>query len=117
MTTERQQEIFRQTSLLILIGIGLFGIAFFSPDAGHGPGAFFRVAMQTTWSNLLDLSAAWCSVKIILCSAGLFLVIESTGTVLSVLKFKSLALSVFFLQLVPCVGLVIGSFYLFKALL
>ena len=113
----RQREIYRQVSLLSLVGLGLAGFAFFAPDAGQQPGSFFSVAMQTTWRNLLDLPAAWCSVKIILCSISLFLLIESTGTMLSVWKFKSLALLVFFLQAVPCLGLLSGSFFLVKSLL
>ena len=73
--------------------------------------------MKTTWRNLLDFPAAWCSVKIILFSFGLFLLIESAGTLLSVRKHKSLALSVYFMQAVPCFGLLCGVFYLLKSLL
>jgi hypothetical protein len=113
----RQREICRQAGWLTLAGLLLVAIAFFSPDAGHQPGAFFSVARQTTWRNLLDFPAAWCSVKIILFSLGLFLLIESAGTFLSVWKFKSLALSVFFLQVLPCLGLLFGGFYLVKSLL
>ena len=113
----RQREICRQATLLTLAGLGLATIAFFAPDAGNHPGAFFNVAMQTTWRNLLDFPAAWCSVKIILFSLGLFLLIESVGTFLSVWKFKSIALSVFFLQVLPCFGLLFGGFYLVKSLL
>lgn len=50
-------------------------------------------------------------------SIGLFLVIESAGTILSLRKRKSLALSVFFLQTLPCLGFLFGSFYLMKSLL
>jgi len=56
-------------------------------------------------------------LKIILSSIGLFLVIESAGTILSLRKRKSLALSVFFLQTLPCLGFLFGSFYLMKSLL
>jgi hypothetical protein len=113
----RQQEILRQVSLLCLIGIGLFGIAFFAPNAAPNPGLFFQPALHTSWRNVLDLPAVWSSIKIILFCIGLFLVIESAGTVLSLLKLKSLAFLVYFLQLVPCVGLLCGSYYLVKSLL
>ena len=113
----RQQIILRQVGLLCLIGIGLFGITFFAPDAAPHRGAFFQPALETSWQRLLDLPAVWASIKIILFCIGLFLVIESAGTVLSVLKFKSLALLIFLLQVVPCCGLVCGSYYLVKSLL
>lgn len=113
----RQQEILRQVSILSLIGIGMLGIVVFAPDAAPHRGPFFQPALQTSWRELLDLPAIWASVKIILFFVGLFLVIESAGTVLSVLKFKSLAVLVFFLQVVPCLGLFCGSYYLVKSLL
>jgi hypothetical protein len=113
----RQRDIYRQAGRLTLIGLGLLGFAIYAPDAGGQPGLFFRVAMQTTWQNLLDWPAVWCSVKIILLSLGLFLLIESTGTFLAVKKHKSLAVSVFFLQALPCAGLLLGGFYLIKSLL
>lgn len=114
---DRQQEIFRQVRLLSLLGIGLFGIVFFAPDANPYQGAFFQPALETTWSKLLDFPAVWASIKIILFSIGLFLVIESVGTVLAVLKFKSIAVPVFFLQVAPCLGLLCGGYYLVKSLL
>ena len=113
----RQQEILHKVRLFGLIGIGLFGIAVFAPDATPHHGPFFQPALQTSWSNVLDFPAMWASVKIILFCIGLFLMIETTGTVLSVFKFRSLALLVFFLQAVPCLGLLCGGYYLVKSLL
>jgi hypothetical protein len=113
----RQREILRQASLLSLIGIGLFGIVFYAPNADPLTGAFFQAALQTTWRNVLDLAATWSSVKIILFSAGLFLMIESVGTILAELKLRRLALSVFFLQIVPCLVLLCGAYYFVKSLL
>jgi len=112
-----QRKIYRQTSLLSVVGLGLLGFAFFSPDPGGHSGSFFSVAMQCTWQDLLELPAAWSSLKIILLSVGLFLIIESTGTVLAVRKFKSLVLPVFLMQAVPCLGLLFGGYYLIKSLL
>ena len=113
----RQQEILRNVSLLSLIGVGLFGIVFFAPNADPYQGTFFQAALETTWRKVLDLPAVWSSLKIILFSIGLFLVIESAGTVLAVLKLRSLAVPVFFLQIVPCLVLLCGSYYLLKSLL
>ena len=113
----RQQEILRQVGILTLIGIGLFGIAFFAPDANAHQGAFYQAALQTSWRHILDLPAVWSSIKIILCCVGLFLVIESAGTMLSVMKMKSLALLVFLMQIVPGLGLLCGGYYLVKSVL
>jgi hypothetical protein len=113
----RQRDIYRQVSLLSLVGIGLLGFVFFAPDVGGHSGSFFQVAMQTTWQNLLDWPAVRCSVKIILLSAGLFLLIESTGTFLAAKKIKSLVLPVFLMQAVSCLGLLFGGYYLVKSLL
>lgn len=113
----RRGEILKHASILSLMGFGLLAIVFFAPDADPLQGAFFQAALQTTWRHLLDFPAVWSSIKIILFCIGMFLVIESAGTVLSVLKLKSLALSVFFLQMVPSLGLLCGSYYLVKSLL
>lgn len=113
----RQQEVLRKVCLLSLIGFGLFGIVLFAPDAGTAQGMFFRPALQTTWSHVLDISAAWSSVKIILFSIGLFLLIESAGTVLAVFKYKTIAVPVFFMQILPFLGLLCGTYYLLKSLL
>jgi hypothetical protein len=113
----RQEEILRRVSILSLIGVGLFGVVIFAPDASPHLGAFYQPALRTEWRDLLDLAAVWSSIKIMLFSIGLFLVIESAGTVLAVLKLRSLALSVFFLQALPFLGLILGSYYLVKSLL
>ena len=113
----RQMEILRQVFLLSAIGLGLFAIVLFAPDASQAQGVFFLPALQTSWSHLLDIPAVWSSVKIILFSVGLFLMIESIGTVLAVFKYKTIALPVFFMQVLPCLGLLSGSYYLLKSLL
>lgn len=113
----RQEKILGQAVLLSLIGLGLLGIVFVSPDADPRQGAFFQAALQTTWRKVLDFPAVWSSTKIILFSLGLGLIIESVGTILAVLKLKSLALSVFFLQVAPALGLICGGFYFIKSLL
>ena len=97
----------------------MINLALFAPDAtGHpATGAFFKIAISSSWGKLLDLTAAWCSFKIILLSLGLFLVIESLGTILSVLKRKPLAWIVYSLHVVPGFGLLLGGYCLLKALL
>jgi len=112
----RGQQISRQVNGMILAGICLLGIVFLAPDAGHPPnGSFFKIAMSSIWGKLFELTAAWCSFKIILFSIGLLLLIESLGTILVRFKHRQVALTVFKLQVVPCVGLLIGGYYLAKS--
>ncbi len=118
MTNEnRQREILRHIRFLSLTGLGLLAFALLAPNIGERQGSFFSVAMQCTWRDLWELPAAWCSVKIILLSTGLFLLIESTGTVLAIKKIKSLVLPVSLMQAVPCLGFFFGGYYLIKSLL
>lgn len=72
--------------------------------------------MSSVWSRLFELPAAWCSLKIILSGVGLMLLIESFGTILARLNHTRLAVMVFTLEVVPCVVLLIGSYYLVKAM-
>ena len=113
----RHQDTLRKVGLLSLIGLGLIGVVIFSPNANPYHGAFFQGALETTWSQGLDLPAVWSSLKIIIFSVGLFLLIESTGTVLAVLKFRSIAIPIFFLQVIPFLGLLGGAYCLLKSLL
>ena len=72
---------------------------------------------MSTWRQLYDWPAAWCSVKIILLSLGLLLVIDATESFLALVRFKSVALFVLYLQVIPALGILAGSYYLIKALL
>jgi len=112
----RQKEIYQQVGVLTAIGIGLLAIVLLTPNGARHTEAFYQAALQTTWSDLLDYSAAWSSIKIILLSISLFLLIESAGTVLSMRKYRSLAILVFFFQIIPCAALFCGGYYLLKSL-
>jgi hypothetical protein len=102
---------------LILAGICLLSIAIFAPDGGQTHvGSFFKIATASSWHRFFDLNAAWCSVKIILLSIGLFLVIDSLGTILARLNYRHWAARIFTLQVVSCLGLLIGGYYFVKAL-
>ena len=115
----RGEKIFRLSSILLLAGISLISLAWFTPDdAGHqATGSFFKIATSSTWGKLFDRTAAWCSFKIILFSLGLFLVIDVLGTILLVSKHKNLAWMAYALHLAPCLGVLLGGYYLIKALL
>jgi hypothetical protein len=112
-----QRERFQQAGALCLLGMILWGVAFFAPDAGHRFGAFFLLAGQTSWLQPLQIPAAWCSVKIILVSLGALFLLDSVGVVFIRLGFKRLVRLVYFLELVDALVFLAGGFYLIKALL
>lgn len=111
------QQASRQVTTMLLVGIFLFGIAFFVPDAGQHNGSLLKMAWASSWKNLMDMPAVWGSMKIILFSIGLFSAVESVGTILALLKHQNLALAVFSLQLVSVLGFLTGLFCLVKAVL
>ena len=111
-------RVFSQCRYFLLAGISLINIALFAPDAdGQQTGDFFRLAARSPWGKPLDLVAAWCSCKIILLSLGLFLIIECLGTFLAVSNRKPLAWGIYALHVLPCLGFLLGGYYLLKALL
>ena len=112
----REEEIRREVSGLILAGIGLSGIAFFAPDAGHHFGAFVKVATSSVWQQPLEGAAAWCSLKMILLAGGLFLLIESLAKILAHLGLKVVAMVVFSTEIISILIFLTGGYYLLKAL-
>lgn len=112
------KETLKQIGWFLLLGAGLAGIALFTPDAGHQPGVtFIRLARQTEWGSWFNWSAAWCSLKIVFLSLGLFFIIDSLGTLLMKIQCRTLATTVFLLHLGPFLGMLMGSYYLLKSLL
>jgi hypothetical protein len=115
---KQARETLREIVLVSFTGLILLAIVFLVPDGSGNPAhAFFETARQSTWRNLFDWPAAWCSVKLILFSASLFLLIDSFGTLLLVLNRRRLAGKVFILITVPFMGFFVGGYYLVKALL
>ena len=114
----RDEKLFRLSSILLLAGISLISLAFFTPNAAGHPatGSFFKIATSSSWGKLFDLTAAWCSLKIILFSLGLFLVIDFLGTILLVLRHAKLAWLVYALHVAPCLGMLLGGYCLIRAL-
>jgi len=111
----REQEIKRKAALFCAAGICLLGFALFAPDAGKHPGlSFIQVARHTSWHHPLDWEAAWCSLKIILLSLGVSLVIESLGTWLMKIGHVLMGVCTYLLHIVPVIGLLAGSYYLIK---
>ena len=99
-----------------LLGMGLWGVAFLAPDAGHRIGDFFTLAAQTSWLVPFQVQSAWCSLKIMLFSIGLFLLLDAAGSVLARWGRTYLAGLVFSLQIVNALIFLAGGFYFIKAL-
>jgi len=107
-----------EVSLVSLAGFVLLGIVFLTPNGGAGSSRpFFRILLETSWGHLLDWPAVWCSLKLLIFSASLFLLIDSLGTLLLVLNRRHLAGKVFVLIVLPFFGLIAGTYYLVKSLL
>ena len=115
---KKTRETFAEIVVVSFAGLILLGIVFLVPNGNGNPaGAFLETARATTWRNLLDWPAAWCSVKLILFSGSLFLLIDSFGTLLLVLRRRRLAGKIFILITLPFMGFFVGGYYLVKALL
>ncbi|MDR3456849.1 MAG: hypothetical protein P4N60_05345 [Verrucomicrobiae bacterium] len=115
---KKARETFAEILFVSLAGFILLAVVFLVPNGNGVPAsAFFETASHTTWRNLLDWPAAWCSLKVILLSTSLFLLIDSFGTLLLVLNRRRLAGKVFVLIALPFLGFFVGGYYLVKALL
>jgi hypothetical protein len=114
----KAREKLAEVVLVSFAGFILLAVVFLVPNgSGNSSYAFFKTACQTRWGDWLDWPAAWCSVKLILFSASLFLLIDSFGTLLLVLNRRRLAGKVFILIGLPFLGFFIGGYYLVKSLL
>ncbi len=114
----RRTEFLKFTSILLLAGISLISIVLLVPNAAGDPaqGCFIKIAVAHSWGRLFDPTAAWCSLKLILFSLGLFLVIETLGTILWALQHRNSAWVIYSLHVVPCFGVLLGGYCLLKAL-
>ena len=96
----------------------LLALALLSPltvDAdGH---SFLVVARSASWSEFGDWVATWCSLKVILLGLSLFLIAVSAIELLITLKQEHLARMCGLLLALPIVTLLLGCYYLIKALL
>lgn len=115
---QRDWETFSRIQWALMAGVFLLGFAFLTPSAGNVPDwAFFQAARDTTWERWFEWSGAWCSLKIILVCLGAYLVMDSLGVVLLRFKWAPLAHLIFYLILLPCLGVLVGGYYLVKSIL
>jgi hypothetical protein len=117
MTTEQNGRRSRRILLWYAAGFYLLVIVFLSPHAGYWEGkSFFKVAQASPWDRWWDWAAAWCSVKLILLSLGVFSLMAALGTWLKGLNRKLWAKAMLGLSAVPSLGFGLGAYYLVKAL-
>jgi hypothetical protein len=117
MTMNRTRETLREVMLVSFGGFFLLGIVLLTPNGGAAGETLFQIARSTTWAAWLDWPAVWCSFKMILLSASLFLLVDSMGTLLLVLNQRRLAGRVFILIVLPLAGFLVGGYYFVKSLL
>ncbi len=108
-----------EVALLYFIGLVLIVAALNAPHAGSEQGkSLFEVAHTSTWSQLGDWAAAWCSLKIMTIGVGALLIAIGLVVLLMLLGRRGAALGVFLAgALVATLGFGTGLFYLLKAVL
>ena len=108
----------RHVILFYSVGLYLVAVALLTPYSGYLDGkSFFEVAQASPWSEFWDWPAAWCSLKMIFLSFGVFMLTASVGLYLSSLERKSAGQALQLLSLAPLLASCLGLFYLVKALL
>jgi hypothetical protein len=116
--TAEQRRTMESAGLLLVLGIYLIGIALLTPHQGQLDGrSFVSVARASSWQNVGDWPAVWCSFKIILLNLGLFSIIASIMVLLLAIQRERLCGLLLFTTLAPSFGLLLGLFFLIKAVL
>jgi hypothetical protein len=111
-----EQESQRKILLLYFAGFFFLTIVFLSPHAGYLDGvSFFSIARSSPWERWGDWPAAWCSLKVIFLSLGVFLVLSALGSLFKLSARKTPAKVVLTLISAPVAGFWLGLYYLIKA--
>ena len=117
MTLEQVKSIHR-AGLVCAVGLFLLYVVFLVPHPGYSEGkSFFMVAHGALWQDFGDWAAAWCSMKIILLSAGIFVLLVSLGAALQVLQRETVAASLFVLAVSQVLMFLFGFYCLIKSVL
>ena len=115
---QEQEQTQRRAALLCWVGLLLLAVVFLTPHGGQFESrSFYQVARDSTWQNWGEWPAAWCSVKIILLCLGLALLLLWIALLL--MNFGRTALSWLILccAVAPGLGILLGLYFLVKALL
>jgi hypothetical protein len=116
--TELREKRIRNATRVGLWGVGLLFIAYFAPYSGQEEGkSFFTLARESSWRNPGDWPAAWCSIKLILLALGVVCLIDCLARLTMIYRRETFSWLLSFLNLVPGAGLLLGFYYLVKAVL
>jgi len=114
---QNEQETRGKILLCYFIGLCCLTIVFLSPHAGYLDGeSFFNIARSSPWERWGDWPAAWCSLKVIFLSLGVFLVLRALGGLLRLSARKIPGKVILTLTGAPIAGLSLGLYYLIKSL-
>ena len=103
--------------IFILIGLAMIGASFFWPQGGpRNPVDIVRFAWNSSLDKLLDWAAIWNSIRVLLWTIAGFLIIDALATWAMVVKRTQLALIIYFLLPIPCLGFLFGVFCLLRAI-
>lgn len=110
------QKTQRKILLYYFAGFYFLTIGFLSPHAGYLDGeSFFNIARSSPWERWGDWPAAWCSLKVIFLSLGVFLVLWALGALLELSRRKTPGKIILTLTSAPIAGIWLGLYYLIKA--
>jgi len=113
---QNKQETQRKILLYYFAGFCFLTIVFLSPHAGYLDGeSFFSIARSSPWERWGDWPAAWCSLKVIFMSLGVFLVLRALAGLLRLCARKTPGKVVLTLTGAPIAGFWLGLYYLIKA--
>jgi len=86
------------------------------PDAGQQQHkSFFAIACTSAWGRYAEWSAAWCSIKIILCGISAVLLMDALGNLAIRRKNEILGLAFVCMAVLPAFLAMFGVYQLAKA--
>lgn len=109
----------RHCAILLLAGISLVGLMLVAPlrtIANSSTPCLLKIITSASWSSLPDSTTICCCLELMVLFAGLFLIIESAGTLLAVFDHKHTAMTVYCLHCVPALGILLSGIFLVKTL-
>jgi hypothetical protein len=103
---------------LALATLGFLCLVFLIPPPSYlGGRSFVEVARASEWHQWGDWLAAWCSLRIVLLNLALFGLVVLVIIVLTLWERVNLARILLLATIVPGAGVLMGFYYLVKALL
>jgi len=116
--TRQHEELSRRAVFFILAALVFLTLVLLAPpDRYMGGRSFVEVASASRWHQWGDWLAAWCSLKIILLSLGVLVLMISLTILLVLWERVNLARLTMLSTVAPALGVLLGVYFLIKALL